>query len=228
MTGYPFLDLCIILAFPALLMPIFRPELRQPAGLIALFALPFAFTERWFYPEYWSPRFLFDLVNLLGCGIEDLLFLAFLGSISVCVYPFVFSKSFANQKNTLALGKKLGVFSLVIILFISVLLLKIEMIYGSWLIMAIACAYMGVLRRDLIGHGLLAALLTTIFYSLGCLLLGYIYPDIFSLNWNTARLSGIYPLGIPLEEFIYAFFAGLSAAMFYPFIFSKKYVQLRK
>ena len=84
---YDFLLLALLFCLPPLLIAAARADLRPLKRRAALLALPFALTERFFYPEYWSPTFLFDLIDQLGFGIEDLLFVAAFGAFAATAYP---------------------------------------------------------------------------------------------------------------------------------------------
>ena len=84
---YDFLLLALLFCLPPLLIAAARPDLRPLMRRAALLALPFALTERFFYPESWSPTFLFDLIDQLGFGLEDLLFVAAFGAFAATAYP---------------------------------------------------------------------------------------------------------------------------------------------
>jgi hypothetical protein len=73
---YDFLVLSLLCWIPGFGAGFMRPDLRRAIVLSALCSLPFAFTEFLFYPEYWTPTFLFDLGDRLGFGIEDFLFVS--------------------------------------------------------------------------------------------------------------------------------------------------------
>jgi hypothetical protein len=65
------------------------------------------------------------------------------------------------------------------------------------------------------GGGLVCAVYTAI-----CLVLAALIPDVFALNWNVEKFSGISILGIPLEEYTYSLTAGALATIFYPYAWS--------
>ncbi len=45
------------------------------------------------------------------------------------------------------------------------------------------------------------------------------YPDIFINHWMLENLSGIFIIGIPLEEFLFAFSVGFTGSNVYEFFF---------
>ena len=71
MSDYPFLVLSLLFLIPGVLFYALRPDIRRLLRLTLLASLPFATTEFLFYPTYWEPRTLFDLVPRIGFGIED-------------------------------------------------------------------------------------------------------------------------------------------------------------
>jgi hypothetical protein len=50
-----------------------------------------------------------------------------------------------------------------------------------------------------------------------CLLLSLIYPEIFHVTWHTEKFLNIFIFGIPVEEILYGYAAGMIATLFYPF-----------
>jgi hypothetical protein len=196
---------------------------------MALCSVPFAFTERFFYPSYWEPVFLFDLVKTLGFGVEDLLFVTGLSAFTSTVYAFCFRLGYVmEKKRTLfrILCRCLGIFGLAFILIGIVVVLKIEMIYGSFGIMSGIGVLILFLRKDLIIPCLTGGVLSVIVYSLPCFVLKGIFPDIFKLTWHTEKFLNFFIAGIPVEELMYGFSAGAIATVFYPFVFGMRFDRL--
>lgn len=222
MMTYRFLVFALLFLMPGAAVFLIRQDLRRVMGIMALFAIPFAFTEFLFYPRYWEPVFLFDLVNILGFGIEDIIFVVGLASFTSTAYAFVFRKGYepapgASIRDALQLGM-----SFLVVVFAGVLvlvLLSVEMIYGSVLIMLLAYCFIIFRRRDLAIPGILGGAVSLVVYTLLCWAIMVIYPSIFKLTWHTEQFLNIFILGVPLEEIMYAAAAGLIATVFYPFIF---------
>jgi len=80
---YNFLILSLLFWIPGVGAYFARPDLRRAMKRSVLCSLPFAFSEFLFYPEYWTPTFLFDLGVRLGFGIEDFLFVSALAASAV-------------------------------------------------------------------------------------------------------------------------------------------------
>lgn len=73
------------------------------AALIGLLSLPFATTEWMFYPDYWAPKFLFDLVDIIGFGIEDFLFVSALGVSSSSAWFVATGKGLESKASSIKL-----------------------------------------------------------------------------------------------------------------------------
>jgi len=224
MLAYSFLVLSIVLAIPGALVWWVRADLRPVIHRMMLASIPFALTERLFYPEYWKPEFLFDLVNVIGFGVEDLLFVMGLAAFSSTAWAVV-------SRQTLAAGDGRGslrnALMLLVACFVAVGLIAIAgvpMIYGAPVIMTVIGGGICIARRDLWWPSLGGALVTTLVYSGACLLLMLLIPRVFELDWNSDRFLNIFVLGIPLEELTYASTSGFVATAFYPFVTGMRFV----
>ncbi|MBW1892641.1 MAG: hypothetical protein JRI91_02940 [Deltaproteobacteria bacterium] len=200
--------------------------MREVIHVMALCSIPFAFTERFFYPSYWEPVFLFDLADKIGFGIEDLLFVIGLSAFTSTTYAFFFGVGYCmiNKFSLLSvIFKGLTVLGSAFLLIVLVALLNIEMIYGSFGIMLGISCFIFMARKDLLIPSLIGGILSTTVYSSLCLCLNALVPGVFKLTWHTDQFLNIFILGIPLEELIYGFAAGMIATAFYPYAFSKRF-----
>ncbi|MBN2528488.1 MAG: hypothetical protein JXR76_19020 [Deltaproteobacteria bacterium] len=236
-VAYPFLLLCGLLMIPAAVIFVVRSDLRKPMGVMAGLSIPFAFTEFLFYPSYWEPKFLFDLANRIGFGIEDFLFVIGLGAFTSTVYPAVFFKkrvplsvstpslrSVAGKKRLTKLIVPIGVAFLLTAIMAA---LSIPMIWGCVPIMILIALSIVVIRRDLRSAAAWGGVLSAIAYFLICQALGVLVPNVFELNWHAEKFFGVYILGVPLEEITYAFAAGTVASVVYPFAFNEAFCPFR-
>jgi hypothetical protein len=226
---YPFLVLSLLLLVPGTVVFVLRSDLRLPMAHMGLCALPFAFTEFLFYPSYWEPRFLFDLVRIIGFGIEDLVFVVGLAAFTTTAYPFVFRRAFAllpgGSKRALIqrAGALIGAALLITAL---AELIGIPTIYTSVVVMLSITAVMVLWRRDLLLPSLLGGLVSMGVYGGICLLLDRIIPGVFALNWHTEKFLNRTVLGIPVEELLYSGAAGATATAFYPFVFFRAFIKI--
>lgn len=217
MLEYSFLTLSLLLSIPAVVVAVLRPDLRGVMGWMALASIPFAFTERLFYPDYWEPKFIFDLVNVIGFGIEDILFVAGIAAFASTAWAAVTGLRMrddgAPKWSRAAL--MLGVcFAAVAVL----ALVGVPMIYGAPIIMLILGAVICVMRPDLLVPGLGGAIVTTVCYTAVCLALMAIIPGVFELDWKTEKFLDLWVFGVPLEEILYAATAGWIGTLFYPWV----------
>ncbi|HMB01031.1 MAG TPA: lycopene cyclase domain-containing protein [Spirochaetota bacterium] len=224
---YNFLLLDLLLLIPALIIYILRSDLRRVMLIMALFALPFAATEFLFYPEYWQPVFLFDLINYIGFGIEDIIFVTVLAGLSSTIYAFCFRQKYVSLRSA-ALKKsiKKGIYLLLISFTMLIILLYFDAapIYSALIIMSTVSTVLLIYRYDLLVPALSGATITLVLYTGACILLKLLLPGIFQMSWNTDKFSNIFLFNIPLEELLYGFAAGLTGTVFYPAVFARKLV----
>ncbi|HMJ10703.1 MAG TPA: hypothetical protein VK524_04810, partial [Polyangiaceae bacterium] len=150
-------------------------------GVTALFALPFALTESWFYPEYWRPHFLFDLADHLGFGVEDFLFVSALGAFTATVYPFAARKRFV-ARSALVSGPRwlrpLIVLVSALLIVLALRVLDVPTIFGACSAMLLVTAAMLVMRRDLIRASVAGGVLTLLVYAALCGVFQLLLPGV--------------------------------------------------
>ncbi len=123
-------------------------------------AIPFAFTESFFYPQYWEPVFLFNLIDYIGFGIEDILFVIGLAGFSSTSYAFVTNKKMISSNSQMKWFTKLIImFALTFVAVFTVYILNIEMIYGAIVIMMMMSFAITIFRIDLIISSIFGVLL---------------------------------------------------------------------
>jgi hypothetical protein len=223
---YNFLVLSLLFLIPTILVYLLRKDLRIVILRMSVCSIPFAFTETLFYPQYWEPVFLFDLINIIGFGIEDVLFVIGLAGFSSTSYAFFVQKKYTNRTRRSNWLIKLIILltSTFIAIFIFVAL-KIEMIYASVIIMILLSLLIVFKRIDLFLPALFGGLITLIIYTTLSAIYIQIIPDVFSIVWKVENFSNIFVFSIPLEELMYGFAAGMIATAFYPFVFNLKYAK---
>ncbi|WP_434382342.1 lycopene cyclase domain-containing protein [Melittangium boletus] len=222
---HEFLVLSVLFLVPGALFAWARPDLRGLMARSVLFALPFATTEWLFYPAYWTPRFLFDLADHLGFGIEDVLFVAGLAAFASTGYAVVFRRAVVSRGRRVrpvwravgALGGVLGLAGLAHALGAPILYASVgAMVVG-------AAALLGV-RRDLLGPGLLGGLVSVALYLVLCLVFARLVPGVFERTWRPSLLLAGRFLGVPWDELLYGFGAGVAATAFPAWAFGLGFV----
>ncbi|MGH8009377.1 MAG: lycopene cyclase domain-containing protein [Candidatus Binatia bacterium] len=223
---YNFLILSLLFLLPGAIVFAARADLRRVIGIMALCSIPFAFTESLFYPSYWEPKFLFDLADRIGFGIEDVLFVVGLSAFTSTAYAF-FSGARYERLGALSLQKTLAsgatVLAVTFALVAFVALLGVPMIYGSFWIMLGVTGFLCLRRPDLLWPSLLGGLWSALVYSLLCVIFGWLIPEVFQLTWKTEQFLNLFILGIPLEEIMYGFAAGVAATAFYPYVWRQRF-----
>ncbi|MDF3818527.1 lycopene cyclase domain-containing protein [Leptospira sp. 96542] len=193
--------------------------------ILALCSIPFGFTEFLFYPSYWEPKFLWNLVNKIGFGIEDILFVIGLSAFCSTSYA-VFNQKFLTKIQNNHLNPKLTLTMILISLLFFIFIvtkLNLHLIYGAPLFMLIVSLYIFWQRNDLFIVGILGSIYSIVVYSSLCYILLIIYPNFFDFTWHLDKFSNIKILKIPAEELLYAGTSGCIASIFYPFVFGHKY-----
>lgn len=219
---YNFLILSLLFMIPGIVIYAVRQDLRSVIHVMALCSIPFAFTERLFYPSYWEPVFLFNLIDIIGFGIEDILFVIGLAAFTSTSYAFCTKQFYQpiQKLNTKQLVHRcLVVLAPTFLLVGLIVLTGVRMIFGSLFIMVFISSIITILRKDLLRAGLLGGFFSTIIYTILCLCIAVLFPGIFQLTWHTDQFLNLFILGIPVEEIFYAYASGMIATVFYPFVF---------
>ncbi|MEK6889203.1 MAG: lycopene cyclase domain-containing protein [Nanoarchaeota archaeon] len=173
-------------------------------------------------PSYWNPDTLFDLSRFFGLSLEDLLFMFFAGGVGAGIYEIVFKRKIKFKKRY-----KLHWGALITTFIVAMLFpfLKFNLMYSLIVPPVIGTLVMWYERKDLIKHSLKGGLAFLIFYILALLAFFFIFPDFVEKFYTLQGVSGILVLGIPLEEFLYAFAFGLLWAPMYEYVHGEKEVR---
>lgn len=222
--SFIFLTLTLLLILPGLVILIIRRDLWEEIRICMVLAIPFAFTEFMFVPEYWHPPFLFDLQQVLGFGIEDLLFVVSLSITAACSASFITRARLADYEMSPSIWIRIGIIPLVTGLIILSGFLRMNMLYCAFGIMLIAGTYMLIFRRDLIPFALLGGGSTAIIYFIVLLIFNSIFPGVFVTYWSMDNITGWMLLHVPIEELMYGFAAGFMGTCIYKFLFNKKLI----
>jgi hypothetical protein len=230
-VSHSFLVLSLLFLIPGAVVFALRRDLRRVIAVVAPCSIPFAFTERLFYPSYWEPDFLFDLARRIGFGVEDVIFVVGLGAFTSTVYPFFTGARLRAlepgvRSGAGALARRIAPILAVTFALTAVLALaRVPMIYGAPAIMLAAGGVIGLLRRDLLVPSLVGGLLAMLVYTALCLAFAALIPGIFALAWHTDRFLDRYLLGIPVEELLYGFASGVAATAFYPYVARQRFTR---
>lgn len=228
--AHDFLVLSLLFLLPGCLIWHARPDLRPLLKRMALISTPFAATERLFYPTYWTPKFLFDLADHIGFGIEDVLFVIGLGAFTSTAYAVVFRRTPApsGAPRGALLGRALVTLVLALSLVGLMLAAGVPILYASVAAMLAVAGGIVVLRPDMALPSLLGALLSAAIYLGLCLVFAALVPGVFERTWRpSVLLPGMTLLGVPLDEILYGLGAGFAATAFPPWAIGFRYAPLR-
>lgn len=177
----------------------------------------------WFFNhyilDYWSPEYLgalgleglFRNLGLMAGGTEDIFFVFLFAGISAVIYEEILGRKHLKKIRKKSL-KFLFIFPL--IMFTSYFTVAktgiLNIIYADFIGFTICAGTVWYFRKDLLKHSLLSGIfMGTFFFLFYFLVYVRIYPGIFHEWWILNKTSGVFLLGIPLEEILWAFFLGL-------------------
>ena len=187
---------------------------------MSFFTAPLGLTEPLFVPEYWNPPTLFGLAQRTGFDIESLIFCFSIGGIGTVLYEMVVPVRHIpmtqdekhdphHRFHLLALASPIVVFIPL------VLLTPLNAIYPGILAMFTGAMASLWCRPDLKGKILAGGGIFMVLYFLFFKLLDLAFPGYVVKYWTIDALSGIIALGIPIEEYLFAFTFGLMWSSLY-------------
>jgi hypothetical protein len=209
-----------------------KRKVRKEMFAVSLWTMPFGLTEPLFVPEYWNPPSLFNLASTIGFDIESFIFCFAVGGIGSVLYEsFLMLKHKKMSKHEMKSKKHrfhlLALFSPIFVFLPLFLLTNLNPIYSASIAMlfggiaAIACR--PDLKKKIIFGGILFLILYFIFF----LSFNLLYPYAIERFWNLSALSGLFVIGVPLEELLFAFTFGLMWSSVYEHIKRYKVKKLK-
>jgi hypothetical protein len=192
----------------------YRVEIRWGT----LISAPLALTSILFIPQYWTPPSLFDLDQKIKVGIEDFLWAAAVGGIA-CVVAEISLKERLSQLRQAARKRHYAPFVVLIAVFVALELWHPgKTIYNCIIAFAVGALVIAVLRSDLIPTMLLGVLTFTTLYFVLFLIVLWLYPEFIPRYYNAPLLLGIYILGVPIEELLFAGTGGAIWSVAYEYV----------
>ena len=192
----------------------YRPEIRWGT----LISAPMALTSILFVPQYWTPPSLFDLDQRIRVGIEDVLWAAAVGGIASVVAEILLKERLSALRKGVR-KRHLAPFVVVVVVFIVLELWHPgKTIYNTIIAFAIGAVVIAVLRSDLIPTMLIGALSFALLYFALFLVFLFLYPGFIQRYYNIPNLLGIYLLGVPIEELLFAGTGGAIWSVAYEYV----------
>ena len=208
-------------------------RLRRQMLWASVWTAPLGLTERLFVPEYWMPPSLFDLSQKTGFDIESVIFSFVIGGVASILYEIVFSASLVPMSMTEHHKKKHRFHRLAVLSPALFFVLLMSIMHWNPIYCFVGASVLGstaavICRSDLTRKILVGGVLFTGLYFVFFMSLVIAYPDYVQAVWNLSALSGILFMGIPLEEYLFAFGFGMLWSSLYEHIHWQRIVYSSK
>ena len=205
-----------------------RKDHRKEMLLVSLWTSIFGLTEPLFVPAYWDPPSLFDLAHRTGFDLESFIFSFGIAGIAVVLYEWIFKTTRHNsfsERERHGLRHRYHIWAIIsapIIFIILYSLTNLNVIYSTTIGLMGGGFFTWYCRPDLKKKMIISAFLFTGLYFLYFLTLIAAYPGYVEQVWNLKAISGKLIMGIPLEEYMFAFSFGFLWSSIYEHIIWKK------
>jgi len=220
MPGYHYSYLVGVLIFGAawmvcsILGKSYRAEIRWGS----LIAAPMALTSLLFVPQYWTPPSLFDLDQKIRVGIEDVLWAAAVGGIASVIAEILLKERLSTLRKG-ARKRHYAPFVVVVLVFVPLEFWHPgKTIYNTIIAFAVGALVIAFLRSDLVPSMLVGALSFAALYFALFLIFLALYPEFVQRYYNIPNLLGIYLLGVPIEELLFAASGGAIWSVAYEYV----------
>jgi len=205
-----------MLFIPWVIFFVVRPDVRREMLVMSflLGVLSVVTAQYWWTVDWWKPETITGTI----VGIEDFLIGFASGGIMTVAYEVLFRKRLYKSVSSV---RAPGPFTLLLLLaFITSWLFwaaHLTSFWGSTLAMAAVASVLFYFRKDLFLNAVLSGILMA-----GISLLFYftvmsLSPEWIPKTYQFETLSGILVLGVPAEEFVFWFLAGLVFGPFYEY-----------
>jgi len=192
-----------------------RKDLRREIMIMSLLIgfLSVATSYYWWTIDWWRPL----NITSTKVGIEDLIMGFTTGGIMASLYEIVFKKGFSKRNSQYY--KHDGLLILFILAQLTTWLFyvtKLTSFVSATVAMCLTSFFMLSIRKDLIIDSFLSGIFMLLVSSFFYLIIIFISPDWIDKTYLNG-LSGIRTFGIPVEEWIFWFLAGILWGPFYEF-----------
>ncbi|MDF1588086.1 MAG: lycopene cyclase domain-containing protein [Gammaproteobacteria bacterium] len=205
---YVWLIWSLAFLIPWLIMYRISPTYRSIMLKASLFTMLFGLTEPLFVPEYWSPPSLFNLALKTGFDIESLIFCFGIGGIGAVAYNVITRQKLQPVPLTARLAKMHNHHLLAIttpfIVFPILMLWNWNPIYPAITAMIAGGIANSLCRPDIALKSVWGSVLFLIYYAIFIFGLEVIAPGYIERVWNLDALNGLFIIGIPIEELLFA------------------------
>jgi hypothetical protein len=220
LPGYHYSYLVGVLIFWAawILCSILGKNYRSQIRWGTLIAAPMALTSILFVPQYWTPPSLFNLDQKIRVGIEDFLWAAAVGGIASVVGELLLKETLSTLRSK-PRKRHYAPFIFIVALFIVLELWHPhKTMINTIVAFALGAIVVAFLRSDLVTLMLTSAVSFTLLYFFLFLCVLFLYPDFVRFFYNIRNLLGIYALGVPIEELLFAATGGAIWSVAYEYV----------
>ncbi|MDX1751251.1 MAG: lycopene cyclase domain-containing protein [Methylophaga sp.] len=205
---YIWLAWSISFLIPWLVVYKLAPDHRTVMLKASLITMLFGFTEPLFVPEYWSPPSLFNLAIETGFDIESLIFCFGIGGIGAVFYNVITGQRLQVIPLSERLSKIHNYHGLALmtpfIVFPIMMLWDWNPIYPAILSMIVGGITNSLCRPDIAVKSFWGGTIFLAYYTIFVFGLELLVPGYIETVWNLAALSGLFFIGIPMEELLFA------------------------
>ena len=165
--------------------------------------------------DWWQPHFLFNTI----IKVEDLFFGFSISGISMAVFTILASGKAMKRHHCSLLSKVSLIIVILFILFGTFLFFNLSSFWSSIFTFTFGVLVICYWEPELFFLFLLAGGFLLLLSIPGYLFGIYINPNWVQQEWLVSKLSGIFIYNIPIEEFVWFFFAGMGIPAIYRLLF---------
>lgn len=193
-----------------------RREMVFMSSIVGLVSVATAYY--WWTIDWWHPA----TITGTRVGVEDFVMGFFSGGIMAVAYEVLLRRRlYVVKLQNHHMG---GCAALLFLAFLTSWLfwgVGITSFYASTMALIATAVIIFWERRDLIVDGLLSGVFMTVIAASSYCVIQYISPTWIQQTYHWSALSGVLIRGVPIEEFIFWFLAGVLFGPFYEYVFSQ-------
>lgn len=192
----------------------YRSEMRWGT----LIAAPMALTSLLFVPQYWTPPSLFNLDETIRVGIEDFLWAAAVGGLAAIVGEILLKEQLKALRK-MRHKRHYAPFVIAAVVFLVLRFgLRWKTMNSTIVALAVCAVIIAYLRPNLVRLMLTSAASFTLLYFGLFLMVLALYPQFVQRYYTLGNLLGIFVLGVPIEELLFAASGGAVWSVAYEYV----------
>jgi len=213
---YAYLIGSLALGVVWVLFYLFRRDLHKEIVTASLLAAPLGLSQYFYVHEYWSPPTLFDLARRTGFDIESILFSFFVGGIAAVAYEVCFSRRLV--KGRFGRHVHIGAYAVIVLGYVLIeFVAPTSTIYNLMIVAILATVVIVTSRPDLIVNMFISGVVFGGLYFILFLAFNALFSEFISTTYALENFWGIFALGVPLEEIMFAFWFGVVWSALYEY-----------